>query len=309
MNEFELIQKYFKKDPLDPFVVVGNGDDAAVFAPRDDSEGVISVDAVIAGRHVPDLCPPDGFAARLIGRGLSDLAAMGATPRYVLLSLSLPALESGWVDRFANRFHQLCVRFGVDLIGGDTTKGPLSAHLTVFGDIPKGEAIGRDGLKAGDDLWLFGPDLGGARAYLAVLNQGEQDQKTWAERYWHPEPQIDSGIALRGVANAMIDISDGLCQDLLHLLDRATKTTAVNLQSRTLPLCEHLVTRFGSDKALEYALTGGDDYCLLASIPPGLQVPPSGKRIGMVVKRESDRILLDGEPLPASWQLGWDHNL
>ena len=95
----------------------------------------------------------------------------------------------------------------------------------------------------------------------------------------------------------------------LHLLDRATKITAVNLQSRTLPLCENLVTRFGSDKALEYALTGGDDYCLLASIPPGSQVPPSGKRIGMVVKRESDRILLDGKPLPASWQLGWDHNL
>ena len=122
--------------------------------------------------------------------------------------------------------------------------------------------------------------------YLAVLNQGEQDQETWAERYWRPEPQLDSGVALRGVANAMIDISDGLCQDLLHLLDRGTETTAVNLQSKTLPLCEHLVTRFGLDKALEYALTGGDDYCLLASIPPGLQVPPSGKRIGLVIKRD-----------------------
>lgn len=309
MNEFELIQKYFKKDPLDPFVVLGNGDDAAVFAPRYDSEAVISVDAVIAGRHVPDLCPPDGFAARLMGRGLSDLAAMGATPRYVLLSLSLPTLEPGWVDHFASRFHQLCVRFGVDLIGGDTTKGPLSAHLTVIGDVPRGKAIDRDGLKAGDDLWLFGPDLGGARAYLGVLNQGEQDQEIWAERYWRPEPQIDSGIALRGVANAMIDISDGLCQDLLHLLNRATESTAVNLQSRKLPLCEHLVARLGLDKALEYALTGGDDYCLLASIPPDLRVPPNGKLIGMVVKSESDRILLDGNPLPEFWQLGWDHNL
>ncbi len=308
MNEFELIQKYFKKDPLDPFVVIVNGDDAAVFAPRDNVEAVISVDAVVAGRHVPDLCPPDGFAARLIGRSLSDLAAMGATPRYVLLSLSLPAFEPGWVDHFSSRFHQLCVRFGVDLIGGDTTKGPLSAHLTVIGDVPKGRAIGRDGLKAGDDLWLFGPDLGGARAYLAVLNQGEQNQEIWAERYWRPEPQLDSGVALRGVANAMIDISDGLCQDLQHLLDRATKTTAVNLQSRTLPLCEHLVTRFGLDKALEYALTGGDDYCLLASIPPNSRVPPGGTRIGMVVKRDSHRILLDGKPLPDFWKLGWDHD-
>ena len=110
MNEFELIQTYFQRDALDPSVILDNGDDAAVFSPRLDCETVVSVDSVIAGRHVPDLCPPDGFAARLIGRGLSDLAAMGATPRYVLLSLSLPTLEVGWVEHFAQRFHQLCVR-------------------------------------------------------------------------------------------------------------------------------------------------------------------------------------------------------
>ena len=308
MNEFELIRTYFQREPLNPSVVLGSGDDAAVITQYSDSETVISVDSVIAGRHVPQMCPPDGFAARLLGRGLSDLAAMGAEPQYVLLSLTLPSLEAGWVDHFANRFHQLCVRFGVDLVGGDTTKGPLSAHITAIGQIPKGSAITRSGLKAGDDLWLFGPDLGGARAYLDVLDGQESDHELWAERYWRPEPQLAAGMALRDTASAMIDISDGLCQDLSHLLDQAVGSASVKLQSKFIPLCDDLVDRFGQETAFEYALTGGDDYGLLASIPAGLKVPEGGRRIGMVVKGESERILLDGKPLPDSWQLGWDHS-
>jgi thiamine-monophosphate kinase len=98
VNEFELIRTYFQRDPLDPSVILGNGDDAAVVSQHSDFETVVSVDSVIAGRHVPDMCPPDGFAARLLGRGLSDLAAMGAEPKYVLLSLALPILEPGWID-------------------------------------------------------------------------------------------------------------------------------------------------------------------------------------------------------------------
>ncbi|MEC9076851.1 MAG: thiamine-phosphate kinase [Pseudomonadota bacterium] len=308
MNEFELIQTYFQRDPLDPSVILGNGDDAAVVSQHSHFETVVSVDSVITGRHVPLMCPPDGFAARLLGRGLSDLAAMGAEPKSVLLSLTLPTIEPGWIDHFANRFHQLCVRFGVDLIGGDTTKGPLSAHLTVLGQVPKGSAVTRSGLKSGDDLWLFGPDLGGARAYLDVLDGQETDHEIWAERYWRPEPQLDAGVSLRGVASAMIDVSDGLCQDLVHLLDHAVDSVTVKLQSKLFPVCQDLVDRFGQDKALEYALTGGDDYCLLASIRRGVTVPTGGRRIGMVVKGETDRILLDGEPLPNAWQLGWDHS-
>ena len=307
MNEFELIRTYFQRDPLDPSVILGNGDDAAVVSQHSDFETVVSVDSVIAGRHVPDMCPPDGFAARLLGRGLSDLAAMGAEPKYVLLSLTLPTLEPGWIDHFANRFHQLCVRFGVDLIGGDTTRGPLSAHVTVIGRVPKGSVVTRAGLKSGDDLWLFGSDLGGARAYLDVLAGQASDHELWAERYWRPEPQLAAGIALRGTASAMIDISDGLCQDLSHLLDKAVGPASVKLQSKFIPLCDDLVERFGQERALEYALTGGDDYCLLASIPAWLDVPEGGRRIGMVVKSESERILLDGKPLFEQWQLGWDH--
>lgn len=308
MNEFELIRTHFQRDPLDPSVVLGVGDDAAIVSQLSDYETVISVDSVVAGRHVPQICPPDGFAARLLGRGLSDLAAMGADPKYVLLSLTLPTFEPGWVDHFADRFHKLCVRFGLDLVGGDTSRGPLSAHITVIGHVPKGSAISRSGLRSGDDLWVFGSDLGGARAYLDVLDGLESNHEVWAERYWRPEPQLVAGLSLRGMASAMIDISDGLCQDLFHLLDNSVGSATVKLQSNLIPFCDDLVDRFGLEKALEYALTGGDDYCLLASIPPGLEVPECGRRIGMVVKGESARILLDGKPLPSKWQLGWDHS-
>ena len=157
----------------------------------------------ITGCHVPYVSSR-WLRGKASGRGLSDLAAMGAEPKSVLLSLTLPTLEPGWIDHFANRFHQLCVRFGVDLIGGDTTKGPLSAHLTVLGQVPKGSAVTRRGLKSGDDLWLFGPDLGGARAYLDVLDGQEPDHEIWAERYWRPEPSSMLRIAQRW-ASVMID--------------------------------------------------------------------------------------------------------
>ena len=143
---------------------------------------------------------------------------------------------------------------------------------------------------------------------MDVLDGLESNHEVWAERYWRPEPQLVAGLSLRGMARAMIDISDGLCQDLFHLFDNSVGSATVKLQSNLIPLCDDLVDRFGLAKALEYALTGGDDYCLLASIPPGLEVPECGRRIGMVVKGDSARILLDGKPLPSKWQLGWDHS-
>ena len=308
MTEFELIENFFRRDPLDPSVSLGNGDDAAVFHTEPNRETVISVDSVFLGRHVPSSCPPVGFAARLLGRGLSDLAAMGARPRYVLLSLTLPTFDPGWIDDFATRFHQLCVRFGIDLIGGDTTKGPLSGHLTVIGDVPKGKAIRREGAKTGDELWVFGPDLGGARAYLEVLNGSLEDRVVWAERYWRPEPQLITGQALSSVANAMIDISDGLCQDLTHLLNAADKPLLANIWSDCIPLCADLESTLGKARALEYSLTGGDDYCLLVAISPKAPVPNGGYRIGSLIKSKIPSIVLDGEPLPTHWKLGWDHS-
>ena len=308
MNEFELIQHYFRRSHHGTSVIVGNGDDGAVFQTPEGRQTVVSVDALIAGRHVPSLCPPEGFAARLLGRGLSDLAAMGADPRYFLLSLTLPSFDSGWVDQFSNKLHQLAVLWGVDLIGGDTSKGPLAAHVTVIGEIDQGSALSRSGAVAGDRLWLLGRDLGGARAYLEVLEDRAPEHALWAERYWRPEPMLDAGRALVGAAHAVIDVSDGLCQDLGHMLQAAASPLRISLDSAAVPLAAGLVTQFDEHQALEFALTGGDDYCLLAAIPPDAPVPEGAVCLGTFEAAKQAEILLDDEPLPADWVLGWDHS-
>ncbi len=307
MTEFELIQTYFQRGAHGPSVVVGNGDDAAVVSPTPGHQTVISVDSVVAGRHVPTLCPPEGFASRLLGRGLSDLAAMAATPRYVLLSLTLPSFDAGWVDQFAEKFHHLAVQWGVDLIGGDTTRGPLSGQVTVIGEVPEGQAVTRKGARPGDRLWLLGQDLGGARAYLEVLSGSVAEHVIWAERYWRPEPLLDLGQALRGQTHAMIDVSDGLCQDVGHLLQGAAQPLHVEIDLDSLPLADGLIARFGRERALEMALTGGDDYVLLAAAPPDRSFD-AGHCIGRFEASETPRISLDGQPVPADWSLGWDHS-
>lgn len=288
--------------------MVGNGDDAAVIDPSPGSQWVVSVDAVVAGRHVPARCPPEGFATRLVGRGLSDLAAMGATPRHVLLSLTLPEFTPEWVGAFSEKLHQRLVQLGVSLIGGDTTRGPLAAHLTVIGEVPSGQAFTRRGACDGDRLWLYGRDLGGPRAYLAVLEGTLPEHPVWAERYWRPVPQIESGIALRGLAHAAIDVSDGLCQDLLHLLDAAEKPLLAELDSHALPLVEGLEAAIGRSQALEYALTGGDDYVLLVAAPADAMMPAGGVPIGTLRHAGEAALSLDGQPLPLHWTLGWDHS-
>jgi thiamine-monophosphate kinase len=308
VTEFELIETYFRRGAHGPSVVLGNGDDAAVFRTDPGFETVISVDALIAGQHVPSICSPQGFAARLLGRGLSDLAAMAAEPQYVLLSLSLPVLQTNWIEQFAEKFHQLAVQWGLDLIGGDTAKGPLAAQVTVIGRVQSGRAISRVGAQPGDQLWLFGSDLGGARAYLEVLNGSCDGNLVWAERYWRPQPLVSQGLALSGRANALIDISDGLCQDLLHILRQSDGPLSVDLDSGAVPLAPGLIESFGEARALEMALTGGDDYCLLAAVPEGTDVPPDGVCLGHLHLADTSRITIDGLPLPPEWSLGWDHS-
>lgn len=309
MNEFELIRRYFRRDVDAPeSVVVGIGDDAAVIQPTPETQTVVSVDSVIAGRHVPAICSGEGFAQRLLARGVSDLAAMGATPRHVLLSLTLPNFDAGWVDGFAERFHQLAVQWGLHLIGGDTTRGHLSAQVTVLGEVDGDGAIRRSGASAGDVVWLVGEPLGAPRAYLDVLDGSVPEHTLWSQRYWHPMPLIEAGQALAGLANACIDVSDGLCQDLMHVLDAAAQPLIAELDIDALPMTADLVSQFGADIALEYALTGGDEYCLLCTLPAGVTPPVAAEAIGELVASDECGIRLNGQPLPEHWQLGWDHS-
>ena len=185
--------------------------------------------------------------------------------------------------------------------------GLLSAHLTVIGSIISANPpLTRKGAKAGDRLWIYGTDLGGARAYLDVLNQEIPDVPIFAERYWRPQPQIAAGQALIGKANAAIDVSDGLCQDLLHLLNASDSGLDAHLFSDSLPLCAGLVDTIGLPRALEYAMTGGDDYCLIAAMPERVNPCPIGIEIGYLVEGEG-QICLDGELLPKEWMRGWNH--
>ncbi len=309
VNEFELIRRYFRRHTDAPAsVVVGVGDDAAVIAHTPGCETVVSVDSVIAGRHVPLICSGEGFAQRLLARGVSDLAAMGATPRYLLLSLTLPNFDSGWVDPFAERFHQLAVQWGLHLIGGDTTRGPLSAQVTVIGELPAGSALRRGGARAGDVVWMVGEPLGGARAYLDVLDGSVPDHPVWSARYWHPNPLIAEGQALREQATACIDVSDGLCQDLMHVLEAAFEPLVAELYTDAVPIAADVIDVFGAKRALEYALTGGDEYCLLCTLPAGVTPSVPAEAIGELVTAETAGLQLDGEALPSDWQLGWDHS-
>lgn len=309
VNEFELIRRYFRRQTdLPASVVVGVGDDAAVIAPTLGCETVISVDSVIAGRHVPAICSGEGFAQRLLARGVSDLAAMGATPQSVLLSLTLPNFDSGWMDPFAERFHQLAVQWGLQLIGGDTTRGPLSAQVTVIGELPAGTALRRSGACAGDVVWMVGEPLGGPRAYLDVLDGAVPDHPVWSARYWHPQPMVAAGQALAAQATACIDVSDGLCQDLKHLLEAASEPLVAKLQSDAIPIAADLVSVFGEERALEYALTGGDEYCLVATLPAGITPSAPAEAIGELSSAAEASLVLDGAALPGDWQLGWDHS-
>ncbi len=307
MNEFDLVKTYFQKDPKHPKIIVGNGDDGAVFAPLPNQNLVISVDSVIAGQHVPLVCPPEGFASRLLGRGISDLAAMGARPEFLLLSLILPKLDGDWVKAFSKKFNDLAVQWGLELIGGDTSKGPLGAHLTAIGSTDRSNPpLTRNGSRSGDRLWLYGPDLGGARAYLDVLNNDLADNPIFSERYWRPAPQVDAGRLLVGQARAVIDVSDGLSQDLAHLLNASDSPLDAYLSSDRIPLCSGLVDCFGQSKAIEYALTGGDDYCLIAVISGTESAPIGGVEIGYLAHGEGN-IYLDGELVPKHFTRGWDH--
>ena len=307
MNEFELIQRYLVQPNPPESVRVGNGDDCAVFAVNPGYELCISIDATIAGRHVPLVTPGALFAERALRRALSDLAACGATPKYLLISLTSDDFEPTWIGHFGETVHRFCADWQMTLLGGDLSRGPTAAHITVLGEVPAGQAIRRGGARAGDQIVFFGPDCGGARAYLEVL-AGHQDVALWQARYWYPEPQIRCGLQLCGQATACIDVSDGLLQDLQHLLEAASEPLRAALSGAHVPLCAGLVEAFGRDQALQMALTGGDDYGLLATLPDQHPMIAQGHWLGQLTSADSPHIELDGELLSGPEWAGWDHS-
>ncbi|MGB4468452.1 MAG: thiamine-phosphate kinase [Azovibrio sp.] len=263
LGEFDLIARYFAR--ATPQAVLGPGDDCALVQPAAGMDLALTTDLLVEGTHFLPGTDPHDLGWKTLAVNLSDLAAMGARPRWALLALCLPAAEEAWLAAFAGGFHACAREFGVDLIGGDTTRGPLNLCVTAIGEVPAGQALRRSGAKAGDDIWISGqPGL--AALGLTHLQGGLELPPRWQarciERLQAPRPRVRLGQALRPLAHAAIDISDGLLADLGHIA-RASKLQAQVILDQ-LPLLPEGVDRVAAMDAL---LSGGDDYELCFTAP------------------------------------------
>lgn len=246
-------------------VLLGIGDDAAVLEPAPGERLVATTDTLNVGVHFREDDPPATVGHKALAVNLSDLAAMGALPRWALLSLSLPEAKEDWAHSFIEGFLQLARNFGVQLVGGDTTAGPLSIAVTALGQTRQGRYLARSGARPGDLVVVSGT-VGDAAHALHVLAQGEQADPSVLERLRRPLPRVELGATLVGKATACIDISDGLWADLGHIV-RASACGAV-LEAQRLPASESLA-RFPGEQRLAWQLTGGDDYELCFTWPSG----------------------------------------
>ncbi len=276
LGEFELIQRYFMS-PQEAHATAGialeNGDDAALLVPQAGQQLVVSVDTSVSDVHFPHDAPANAIGHRALAVALSDLAAMGATSRWCLMAMTLDksvfndrATAERWLAGYAEGFHTLCQQHSTALVGGDVTSGALTIGVTVMGEVPTGQALTRSGAKAGDVIAVTGA-LGGGAGGLALWRQGERElSHPLLARYLLPQPRLAAGAALRGIATAALDISDGLLADLSHL--RKASEVGCVLEVDALPLATGLQEAMGHDGAIKAALSGGDDYELLVTLSP-----------------------------------------
>ena len=265
-SEFALIRRHFTRPARHTDLSVG--DDAALIRPAAGMQLAISTDMLVAGTHFFADTDPRDLGWKTLAVNVSDLAAMGATPRWVVLAASLPAADEAWVAAFAEGFFACCEAFGVDAIGGDTTRGPLNLCPTVFGEVPVGQAVLRSGARPGDDLWISGTP---GRAALGLVHlRGDvvlADAHLGAclAALQRPQPRVALGLALRGQATAMLDVSDGLFGDLGHILEASGVGAVVRRDA--LPLTDLIAACDDGERAWRACTAGGDDYELLFTAP------------------------------------------
>lgn len=272
MGEFELINHYFAAAPCaqgGEGVALGIGDDCALLDLPPGEQLAVSTDTLVAGVHFPAACDPFLLGQRSLAVAASDLAAMGAQPVAFTLALTLPNVGAAWLKGYAEGLQRMAEQCGLSLIGGDTTRGPLSLTLTVFGRVPAGQALRRSGAQPGD-LVCVGGALGDAAGALPLVlgtrQAGEAIAAPLLARYWSPAPQFDLGLRLRGRASAALDISDGLLADCGHIAKASA--VALDIELAKVPVSAALVALLGEDGALQAALSGGDDYVLAFTLPP-----------------------------------------
>ncbi len=345
MGEFDLIKRFFKRGAVPGVpqarggagenskgvpggVILGIGDDCALLrAPAPGQALAISTDMLIEGRHFFAGTVPAAIGHKSLAVNLSDLAAMGAEPLGFTLAIALPAVDEDWLGAFCGGMFRLADRYDCPLVGGDTTRGPLAISITVFGQVPAADALRRDRARSGDEIWVSGP-LGGASLAVTMRRQasaaesssnapqgaeGAEGAEGAARRLDWPQPRIELGRGLRGLANAAIDLSDGLAGDLRHVLTASSGAgeLGAELSAADLPI-DPCLAHLPRDEALRHVLTGGDDYELLFTAPPRHHqtirtLCPGAAMIGLV--RSGRGILLtggDGTSAPLEGT-GFDH--
>ena len=319
-SEFSLIDKYFTHRTR--HTLLGVGDDAALIRPRRGQVLAISADMLVEGRHFFKGADPEALGHKTLAVNLSDMAAMGATPRWATLAIALPKVDARWLAAFSRGFMRLARAHDVDLIGGDTTRGPLNLCVQIMGEVPAQKALRRDGAKAGDEVWVSGT-LGDATLAVAARNKKITLTKSqWlaaSRRLDKPTPRVALGAALRGIASSAIDVSDGLLADLGHICERSRVAAALELSA--LPR-SRLMRALGAEQAVAQRalLSGGDDYELCFTAPPArraavlrasarTRVPVT--RIGRIIRAPAGAIgvaVIDSDGLPLRFaQRGFDH--
>ena len=286
MSEFDLIRRYFTR--ATPGALLGVGDDAALLQVREGYILAISTDMLVSGTHFFADADPYLLGHKALAVNLSDLAAMGATPRFATLALSLPKADEAWLARFSAGFFALAEKYGVELVGGDTTRGPLNLCVTIMGEVPAGLALRRSGARIDDEIWVSGL-LGDAALALAHL-QGKIDLPVenfaaCVPALHQPQPRIALGMALLGIASSAIDISDGLLGDLEHILAASAVGAEINLAA--LPVSTVLQGYMTSPLGMRCALSGGDDYelCFTAPVYHHHKLLEISKQLGLSLSR------------------------
>jgi len=313
--EFDLIAKYFTR--ATPGAVLGVGDDCALLAPTPGMQLAVSSDMLLEGRHFSPQDSPAGLGHKSLAVNLSDLAAMGATPRWATLAIALPEENDAWLTAFARGFFRMADQHRIELVGGDTTRGPLTISITVIGEVPPKQALRRDGAQAGDDVWVSGT-IGSAALALAYrqgrLFMEQTDAAKVLPALYLPTPRVELGIALRGIATSAIDISDGLLGDLGHILERSL--VGATLEFAALPTLPVARDYLHEAVARDCVLAGGDDYELCFTAPADMRdaVLAAAETAGIEVTRigritaESGLRVIGTDGLPLSFdRTGYDH--
>lgn len=315
MGEFELIRRYFAAAPCAQAaegVALGIGDDCALLQLSPGEQLAVSTDTLVAGVHFPHSPDPFLLGQRALAVAASDLAAMGATPLGFTLAITLEQADAAWLQTFAHGLSQMAQNCGLALVGGDTTRGPLSLTLTVFGRVPAGQALVRSGARAGD-LLCVGGELGDAAGALPLVLGQRQAQGEQADhllrRYWAPQPQLALGRLLRGKATAALDISDGLLADCGHIA--MASGLALQIEAEQLPLSPALQAIAGTS-ARDCALAGGDDYVLAFTLPaehlPAVQAAwPATVVIGRAVPGSGVQLLDAAGRIVSPPRMGYQH--